>query len=204
MNADSEIDLSDAITIIYKSLGVQLGNNARRKSKAATDTSDFLQLGGDGSSFGMSLSNEGTYVGFQCDIKLPEGATLSSIDLNESRADGHTLMYNRLDDGSYRVVAFSVKGESFFGNMGDLLLFTIEGAEQGEVSMENIFFIDSDLNKVAFNDLTAIATGISLTSASDDDAPVYDLMGRKVANGNTPNGKLPKGIYISKDRKTVK
>ena len=203
MNADGEIDLSDAILIIYRSLGVQLGSNARRKSKTAAECSDILQMGGDNNSFAMSLSNENTYLGFQCDIKLPEGATLYSIDLNESRAAGHTLMYNRLDDGSYRVVAFSLKGESFFGNMGDLLLFTTEGAEQGEVSMENIFFIDSDLNKVAFNDITAIATGISPAFADTNDTPVYNLAGQMV-NVKSSNRKLQKGIYISKGRKTVK
>ena len=203
MNDDNKIDLSDAITIIYKSLGVQLGNNARRKSKAATNTSDFLQLGGDGNSFGMSLYNEGSYVGFQCDIKLPAGATLTSIDLNESRAAGHTLMYNRLDDSSYRVVAFSMKGDSFFGNQGDLLLFTIEGTEQGEVSIENIFFVDSDLNKVAFDDLTAITTGISPAFADTDNTPVFNLAGQQI-NSKSSNSKLPKGIYISKNRKTIR
>ena len=87
--------------------------------------------------------------------------------------------------------------------MGDLLLFTTEGAEQGEVSMENIFFIDSDLNKVAFNDITAIATGISPAFADTNDTPVYNLAGQMV-NVKSSNRKLQKGIYISKGRKTVK
>ena len=203
MNEDGEIDLSDAITIIYKSLGVQLGNNPRRKSKAAADGSNLLQLGGDGNSFAMSLSNEDTYVGFQCDIKLPEGATLSSVNLSESRAAGHTLVYNRLDDGSYRVVAFSMNREAFFGDMGDLLQFTAEGSVQGDVSIENIFFIDTDLNKVAFNDLITIATGIQPSLADTDDAPVYNLAGQQIVNGKLSNSKLSQGLYIQNGRKVV-
>jgi hypothetical protein len=37
---------------------------------------------------------------------------------------------------------------------------------------------------------------------SDDDA-IYDLNGRKVAEGKLSNGQLPKGIYIQNGKKIV-
>ena len=189
MNGDGEIDLSDAITIIYKSLGVQFGSKARYSSRAVESNNDYLQLSGEGSNFGMSLSNEGDYVGFQCDIKLPAGATLNSIDLNGSRAGSHTLMYNQLEDGSYRVAVFSASGDTFNGNLGELLSFSTDGTAQGEVSIKNIFFVDTELRKVAFDDLSAIATGIGSPLGETGDGTIYDIQGRKMYH-------ISKGINI--------
>ena len=149
----------------------------------------------------MSLSNEGGYVGFQCDIKLPAGVTLTSVNLSESRAANHTLMFNQLEDDSYRVAAFSAKGDAFFGNLGELLSFTVDGTVQGEVSIENIFFVDTKLGKRLFDNLSTIATGLRSTvvDAATGNVPVYDLLGRRV------DGKqLGKGIYISGNKKTVR
>lgn len=199
MNDDGEIDLSDAITIIYMSLGVHFGNNAKHPNRIAASNSDNLQLYGEGGSFCMSLSNEDNYLGFQYDIKLPTGATLTSLNLNDSRAAGHTLMYNQLEDGSYRVAAFSTSGDAFSGNLGELLSFTIDGNAQGAVSIENIFFVDTELRKRVFDDLSAIATGIeSLAPAlSEGNEDIYNISGQRL-------NKMQKGINIVKGKKIMK
>ena len=199
LNNDGEVDLSDAITIIYMSLGVQVSSNAKRPSKAAAKHNDWLQLSGESNRYSMSLSNEGRYLGFQCDVKLPEGTTLSSVALSDSRAEGHSLMYRQLEDGSYRIAVFSANGEVFSGNVGELLTFTTEGPAQEEVCVKNIFFVNTYLEKCVFDDLSVIATGIQSTFADDGNAPVYDLFGRKIANS-----KSTKGIYISKNKKTLR
>ncbi len=199
LNYDGDIDLSDAITIIYMSLGIQSTNNAKRPSKAAARNNDCLQLSGEGNSFCMSLSNEERYLGFQCDIILPEGTTLSSVALSDSRAESHSLMFNQLEDGSYRIAVFSAYGDVFFGNAGELLTFNTEGTAQGEVSIKNIFFVNTHMEKCVFDDLSAIATGIHSPFADNSNEPVYDLSGRKVANN-----KLPMGIYVSKNKKMVR
>ena len=202
MNADGEIDLSDAIIIIYKSLGVLPDNNARRQNRVAASDNDYLHLGNNGNNFGMNLYNESDYVGFQCDIKLPAGVTLTSVNLNDSRAANHTLMFNQLEDNSYRVAAFSAKGEAFFSNMGELLSFTTDGIAQGEVSIENIFFVDTKLVKRQFDNLSTIATGVRSTviDTATGNAPLYDLLGRRVDDKQS----LGKGIYISGNKKTIR
>ena len=197
MNDDGEIDLSDAIIIIYKSLGVQFGNNAKRPNGVAASDNDHLQLSGEDGRFDMSLSNESSHVGFQCDIKLPAGATLNSIDLNGNRAGGYTLMYNQLEDGSYRVAAFSAKGEAFSGNLGELLSFTTDEIAQGEVSIENIFFVDTKLRKKVFDDLSVIATGIKTLSDSPlKGGDIYDLAGHCLS-------KTQRGINIMNGKKIL-
>jgi len=54
-----------------------------------------------------------------------------------------------------------------------------------------------------FGETTDInAIGQSDNVQSDDDA-IYDLNGRKVAEGQLSNGQLPKGIYIQNGKKIV-
>ena len=198
MNGDGQIDLSDAIIIIYKSLGVL----PSQSPKPQTASNDHLQLSGEEGSYKLSLENEGSYLGFQCDIELPAGAILASLSLDDSRAHSHTLLYNQLDAHSYRVVAYAANGAAFSGNIGELLTFAIDGRAEGEVSVRNIFFVDKGLEKRLFGDLSTIATGVqsAIADAPADGAPVYDLLGRRV-NGKRP---LSKGIYISKNKKTVR
>ena len=198
MNDDGMIDLSDAIIIIYKSLGVLPNKNP---NQAGAAVSDYLQLDNNDGLFSMSLSNEGTYLGFQCDIKLPAGETLTSVELNDDRAGRHTLISGQLEDGSYRVLAYAANGQAFSGNMGELLAFTIDGETQGEVSIENIFFVDTNLDKRLFDNLSTIATGMrsAIVDTATGNKPIYDLLGRCV------DGKrLNKGIYISNNKKTIK
>ena len=108
-------------------------------------------------------------------------------------------MFNQLEDGSYRIVVFSAYGDVLSGNVGELLTFNTEGTAQGEACVKNIFFVNTKLEKRVFEDLSAIATGIQSTFADNGNEPVYDLSGRKIANS-----KSAKGIYISKNRKTLR
>ena len=40
-------------------------------------------------------------------------------------------------------------------------------------------------------------------SANGNDNTIYDLSGRKIANGTSPNTHLPNGIYIQNGKKVV-
>ena len=190
MNADGEVDLSDAIIIIYKSLGV-IDSRSMQPANEIWYANDYLQMDADANGFSISLTNEGQYLGMQYDLVLPEGMTLEDVTLNKSRAAGHTVMWNRLEDGSYRVVAFSTNGTPFFGNTGELLNLRLSGNHAGQVRMENIFFVGIDLQKHLFEDLYLQTTGICEREKGivKSGEAVYDLQGRKVT---TPR----KGLYL--------
>ena len=195
MNADGEVDLSDAIIIIYKSLGV-IDSRSMQPANEIWYANDYLQMDADANGFSVSLTNEGQYLGMQYDLVLPEGMTLEDVTLNKSRAAGHTVMWNRLEDGSYRVVAFSTNGTPFFGNMGELLNLRLSGNHAGQVRMENIFFVGIDLQKHLFEDLYLQTTGICEREKGivKSGEAVYDLQGRKVT---TPR----KGLYLKGNNK---
>lgn len=195
MNADGEVDLSDAIIIIYKSLGV-IESRSMQPANEIWYANDYLQMDADANGFSVSLTNEGQYLGMQYDLVLPEGMTLEDVTLNKSRAAGHTVMWNWLEDGSYRVVAFSTNGTPFFGNMGELLNLRLSGNHSGQVRMENIFFVGIDLQKHRFEDLYLQTTGICEREKGivKSGEAVYDLQGRKVT---TPR----KGLYLKGNNK---
>ncbi len=197
VNGDGEVDLSDAITIIYKSLGV-LPSRSMAHEAVADTSNDYMQMKTDGYSYAVSLTNEGEYVGMQCDITLPEGMTLEDVSLSESRAAKHTVLWNRMEDGRYRIMVFSMKGAAFFGQMGELLSFEVSGNRIGWVKMENIFLVDADLQKHPFADLTVQTTGIDtpLTKSEEVNSEMYDLQGRKVT-------KPQKGIYLKRNKKVI-
>lgn len=197
VNGDGEVDLSDAITIIYKSLGV-LPSRSMVQETVADTSNDYMQMKTDGNNYAVSLTNEGEYVGMQCDITLPEGMTLEDISLSESRASKHTVLWNQMGDGRFRVMVFSMKGAAFFGQMGELFKFEVNGNRAGQVKMENIFLVDADLQKHPFADLTVQTTGIDdpLTKSEELNSEMYDLQGRKVA-------KPQKGIYLKGNKKVI-
>ncbi|MBR6445986.1 MAG: hypothetical protein IKS94_06125, partial [Prevotella sp.] len=47
------------------------------------------------------------------------------------------------------------------------------------------------------------AIGLDERLKMKDDGSVFDLQGRKIVNGTSVNGKLPKGVYIVNGRKVV-
>ena len=195
MNSDGEIDLSDAIIIIFKSLGV-LQTRGLQTMGDALCSDDYLQMAAGVNSYSVSLTNEGRYLGMQCDIRLPEGMTLENVTLNGSRAEDHTVMWNEIGEGCYRVVVFPMNGTPFFGNMGELFSFEVSGSQYGQVSMEHIFFVGTDLQKYHFDALSSQLTGVAEMNSerqktSDD---VYDLQGRKVT-------KRQKGLYLQGNKK---
>ena len=195
MNSDGEIDLSDAIIIIFKSLGV-LQTRGLQTMGDALCSDDYLQMAAGVNSYSVSLTNEGRYLGMQCDIRLPEGMTLENVTLNGSRAEDHTVMWNEIGEGCYRVVVFPMNGTPFFGNMGELFSFEVSGSQYGQVSMEHIFFVGADLRKYHFDALSSQLTGVAEMNSerqktSDD---VYDLQGRKVT-------KRQKGLYLQGNKK---
>jgi hypothetical protein len=200
MNGDGTIDLADAIIIIYMALDAQEdGNMARAYDTAVTDESavNSAWLEERDGRTALLLDNGTAFVGMQCDITLPKGATLSDLQINGSRCDGHQIVYNQTAADSYRVMIYPSKAKAFTGHSGSLLSFALKG-RQGAVKVENIFFVDTRQRKHSFADLSNESTGIGgIVSQEQQSEPFIDLQGRRM------EGQPRKGIYMQGGRKVV-
>ena len=94
----------------------------------------------------ISLHNSGPASGFQCDVYLPEELEMTNnwgdygVQLSW-RSNGHTISAARRSDGSIRIVAYSMSGESFSGTEGELFYLPISTRDSAgvfEVNMRNI------------------------------------------------------------------
>ncbi|UKK57183.1 hypothetical protein [Prevotella communis] len=135
----------------------------------------------------VNLANVTDYTAFQMDLVLPEGMKLVGAQLSDRAGESHKLYSRTQLDGSIRMVASSVKGETFSGNEGAVLYLEVEGT--GTPELLNILFSDANAVTRSFaigNDATGIDTVSTFESLKQK---VYDLGGR-VKNG------LKKGINI--------
>lgn len=135
----------------------------------------------------VSLANVSDYTAFQMDMVLPEGMTFVGASLSNRAGESHKLYSRAQLDGSIRVLASSIKGETFSGNEGAVLYIDVEGA--GNVELVNILFSDVNAQTHLFT-IGGDATGINNVSTFESlKQQVYDFGGRLVKG-------LKKGMNI--------
>lgn len=110
-----------------------------------------------------------------------------------AHAEGYDYLLVQKTDGttqSFTALGLSIKFEN-----GNMVL-----KESGNSTSLAL----TDLNKMFFSATTDPSGIDTVTENSVLNAPaVYDLSGRKIVNGTSENGQLPKGIYIVNGKKIV-
>lgn len=192
VNDDGFIDVADAMVIVKRILN----NTANMPEMAYITKLDGLHTSGHGDFCLLSVDDISSYSAFQMKVSLPEGASLRNVELSEESSNGHSVKFNRLEDGSYNVVVFNLNGKMFRDNTGHLLRFTIDGASADELRMSEIQFTNANFETVGFSDVETLTDGIDTVTEHSDDTPVYNLQGQKT-NART------RGIYIKNGKKII-
>ena len=196
INKDGSVNLADAVAVVNSIVGEQ---NFVKPLVApeGIDRDDDLTLVEGGGCLSLSLGNTRYYTAFQFDLHLPQGVDLDVIALNAKRKQGHQLLYNKVEDGHYRVAALSTNNSAFVGNEGELLNIVLAGVPEDKVNIRNIHFFDADGNDYLFDDLeSTVATSLNCPVPSDQKGEIYDLYGRKHTT-------LQHGINISGGKKIL-
>ena len=195
INKDGTVNLGDAVVLVNNIAGEQNFSNARRLSRYFTND-DMFSLTEQYGFLSLNLKNERNYTAFQFDLFVPEDVEVTRIMLNAERKQGHQILYNKVEDGHYRVVALSTSNNSFNRNDGELLKIVLNGVTGCDVNVRNIHFFDADGNDYMFEDIKyAITT--SLTPAfSKSEGDIFDLQGRKQTE-------LQRGINVVDNKKTL-
>ena len=196
INKDGSVNLADAVAVVNSIVGEQ---NFVKPLVApeGIDRDDDLTLVEGGGCLSLNLGNTRYYTAFQFDLHLPQGVDLDVIALNAKRKQGHQLLYNKVEDGHYRVAALSTNNSTFAGNEGELLNIVLAGVPEDKVNIRNIHFFDADGNDYLFDDLeSTVATNLNSPVPSDQKGEIYDLYGRK-------RTMLQHGINISGGKKIL-
>lgn len=157
----------------------------------------------------ISMKNNAYIVGFQCDLVLPDGVTVVAengeyqIELAETRTTNrkHSLSFNKLSDGSFRLVCVSLNNAYFSGNNGDVVYVKVniaKGMAEGTYPMylKNIetttatgTLYDVDLCKSTLNVIERIMGDVNKdkkVSVADAACTVSIILGTKLPTWDIP------------------
>ena len=151
----------------------------------------------------ISLENpQKAYAAFQFDLWLPDDVDVMEMILNDNRVQGHQLMYNKLGEGHYRIVALSTSANSFSGTSGELLRMTLNAFRTDDIHMDNIHFVTPDGSEQLFESLgvgdeirTTLINNIN-NGKNSGKRTIYNLNGQRLS---TPQ----KGLNVINGRKVV-
>lgn len=202
VNFDETIDVADVVGIVNIILGkayVRGMKTIETDEETTNDDRPSLSYQENGT-LSLCMENLGNYVAAQFDVRLAAGQQLEGINLNSECANGHSLSYSQIGPNLWRVLVYSIYGDTFSGHDSELLNIRTTG----HVMVEQISFVTTDMVKRQFELLDSQTTAITNQSVTPSAADVYSLDGRLVKKSLTSLQSLPHGVYIHKGRKVVK
>ena len=219
-NGDGAVNVADIITLSDIVLtDEETPQNARMyRTRQYADNSnslfieDFSIAEGETRQIAIMLNNNAAFSAFQADIYLPEGLEIVGAELSERKAD-HTLAYAMRNNGSVRLLSYSMGLNSYSGSEGELVYLTVKATDNFvgdfQIEIDNIKFATVDFAEYYLEPTVANVAGYTGVEGVEEDqivvkvvgnsivapegAEVYDLNGLRV---NAEN--LAKGIYIVK------
>lgn len=161
----------------------------------------------------------------EAEIQLPEGLSVVCDEdgnpvttLYRNRTREHDILTNVLDNGNFKLLVSSIDSKLIGEGAGPILSFFVRASEMtpsGEYQVETVgetLLVTTEAEAhycagVTGNVLiTDDATSINVETRMENDgsdAAIYDLGGRKIANGNSSNRKLGSGIFIKNGKKRL-
>ena len=201
LNSDEQVNIADAVALVNEIAGNTNFAKAFFTPKKTITADEHLTLTENRDhSLSLSMENSSAYTAFQFDLLMNSDVDVMEMQLNNSRKNGHQLLFNKVGDGHYRVVALSTSNNCFNGNAGELLNIQLDGFNTEGLTVSDIHFYTSRGGDKQFEDLTVQGgtTAIDLQYAEEKlgtDA-VYDLQGRKQST-------LKRGVNIVNGKKVM-
>ena len=225
LDNDGVIDIADIVRLVRLILDQPAAtpeqqaiiNRARRFADSSNSLSieDFEINEGETKQIAIKLDNSKAFSAFQADIYLPEGLEFVDGALSARQSADHVMASTVREDGSVRMLSYSMDLDTYSGSEGDFIYLTVK-AEEGfvgdfQIEIDNIVFVQADQSASYFQPVVANVNGVETTGIEDvegdefevkvvgntivapEGAEVYDLNGLRVDAEN-----LAKGIYIVK------
>lgn len=226
INADGKINVTDIVLLVNIIL-TQDDNDAQQaainrvrqnvNSNNSLSIEDFSIEEGETKQIAIRLDNVDAFTAFQADIYLPEGIEIcqNGVALSDRKSNDHVIASALRNNGSVRMLSYSLSLNEYAESNGDLVYLTIKAAEgfigDFQIEIDNITFVKADQTKCYFAPAVSNVKGteyvgvegvegdeivvkvVGNSIVAPEGAEVYDLNGLRV---NAEN--LAKGIYIVK------
>lgn len=198
LNKDLTVNIADAVVLVNHIAGDQ--NFASAMASRRSFNYDLCQLqlqSTQEDELSLCLDGDADFTAFQFEVELPQGVDMSAIHINSKRKESHQLLYNKVAENRYRVVALSLSNAVFKGCEGELLNITLEGLGTDGICIHDIHFVTTNGTDICFDDLdsNSMVTGITdLRNYLND--TIYDLQGRRLS-------KVQRGVNIINGNKVV-
>ncbi len=177
---------------------------------------DFTIDAGETKQIAIKLDNSDVFTAFQADIRLPKGIELCQdnngfmMSLSERKGNDHALISVLRNDGTIRLLSYSLGLNEYSDYDGELVYLTVRAAENyvgtNQITLDNISFVESDREQHFFSPTSANVIGNIVTGVADTDAGVVittrgnDIIVANVSNGLEVNVYSADGALIRSEK----
>lgn len=183
MNYDDNVNVADAVVLVNEIAGDT--NWSRSMKVLQDDYDDLLSLTeNEDHTLSLQLDGNGHYVAFQFDLTLPANVDVAQMRLNSLRKQKHQLLFNKVNERLWRVIALSTSNREFEGSSGELLNIMLDGFISS-VLIDNIHFVTAEGIDVLFDAISlskdGTSTGIyNIPTDTFHQQRIYNLNGQRL------------------------
>ena len=197
MDKDGEYTVADLVQInnIYV-FGNKYGQNvaAAKAAMKADVEPGGMSMQMDTDNMDVMLNSSTGYAALQMDVVLPAGVNIREVDF-AGESKNVMVTANVFENGSYRIVLYTVDGSNMLNGENRLLNLKLAGEGTGVVSIDNIIASTGAgmrHNLDAVSGAYTIVTGIEAVETTEGNSSVFGTDG-------VVRRTLQKGINIVKD-----
>ena len=180
INRDRIVDIYD----VFLGLNI-IRNNVRMMSRAGESSDDKLSIGdftitpGETKQFEVELTNKASYAGFQFDLVLPEGISMTGYSVNQTRIPEEIEVDMEQTDGCYRFIAAGFGTDEISGTSGSIMKITVKADENLKGRNLTGYLRDVKLSKIDGTGTTIDETAFKITNPTSGDLSGNGTLGKE-------------------------
>lgn len=195
---DDEVTVADAVQLVGMIANGTAAPNINSAPAKPMDAGEVTLTRDANGVISLGVNSAMAFTAFQFDLTLPEGTQVDLAQLT-NRLNAHQLIYNQVDETTYRFAAISMGNKVFADRQGAVLNVKASMTDYSDIMAKNIKFVTATGAIVCYDNLeSANPTAIVELDANKtvEDGIYYNLSGIRVDNPG-------KGVYILNGKKVI-